>query len=179
LVFIHCRHARHTTQFTALSPRCSTIEAQKEQGIFLRYQGIETPCYGFEQRTFVNFYLTSSLSLKTPRISSAVTGLQRDLPPAVLHGVLRSAMQCWCQRRARAASRLRNFRMGGHPSTMLIHPPGRGSASVISKLLEGFGNHVSKTRTTGARHSPGRRTWKRSPDWNCFYQCRLHQQPLG
>jgi hypothetical protein len=58
--------ARHTAQFTSLSQQQWTIEAQKDQGIFLGQQGIKVPCYDFEQRKFVNFSI--ALSLKTPRI---------------------------------------------------------------------------------------------------------------
>jgi hypothetical protein len=45
----------HVAQFTALTPPLRTIEAQKEQGIFSRYQGIGIPCYGFEQQKLVSF----------------------------------------------------------------------------------------------------------------------------
>jgi hypothetical protein len=47
--------AQHAAQFAALSSSWRTIGAQKEQGIFSRHQGIEIPCYGFEQRKFVSF----------------------------------------------------------------------------------------------------------------------------
>jgi hypothetical protein len=56
--------ARHPTQLTALSSLWRTVVAQKEQGIFLRYQGIEIHCYGFEQRKIVIPFI--SLSLEAP-----------------------------------------------------------------------------------------------------------------
>jgi hypothetical protein len=47
--------AWQVAQLTTLSKPYWTIEAQKEQGIFSRHQGIEIPCYGFEQRKPVSF----------------------------------------------------------------------------------------------------------------------------
>ena len=47
--------AWHAARFTVLNLFWGAVRAQIEQGIFLRHQGIEIPCYGFEQRVFVDF----------------------------------------------------------------------------------------------------------------------------
>jgi hypothetical protein len=58
--------AWHAAQFTVPSRQWRIIGAQKEQGIVLRYQGIEVPFSGFEQRIFIDF--SAALSRKTPQI---------------------------------------------------------------------------------------------------------------
>jgi hypothetical protein len=56
--------AWYVAQLKAFRSPSQAIMAQKEQGIYLRYQGINVPCYGFEQRELVNSSMT--LSRRTP-----------------------------------------------------------------------------------------------------------------
>jgi hypothetical protein len=52
----------HAAQFTVLSPSEREADARKEQGILLRHQGIEFPCYGV--RTEENLQILCELVAK-------------------------------------------------------------------------------------------------------------------